>query len=201
MEPGQFITGRFEGARECHMKPSTFWYQLSLLRRLGNLDIQSDNRNSLVTVIKWLQYQSTSEKSDSDFDNQLTASGQPIDTDNNVTIKQCNNVVREHLAAFENLWKEYPNRCGKKDAFRHFTATVRIPKDLENFRRAMKNYLSSGNVKNGFVKNGSTWFNQWQDWIEPSETMMKGNPDAKRKGNYNFDPSKYPTLRGKTPDA
>lgn len=86
--PGQFITGRFEGARECHMKPSTFWYQLGLLRRLRNLDIQSDSRNSLVTVVNWLQYQPAPEKSDSHIDNRLTASGQPVDTDKNLRMEE-----------------------------------------------------------------------------------------------------------------
>ncbi len=188
MLPGQFITGRFEGARECHMKPSTFWYQLSLLRRLGNLDIQSDNRNSLVTVVNWVQYQSFSRESDSDVDNRLTTSGQPIDTDNNERRKRMGEKQKSTPSIiptdFENLWKEYPSRQGKKEAFRHFKASVRTPEDLEDLRRAMAQYLNSGNAKNGFIKNGSTWFNEWQEWVEPSETMMKGNQNATtRSGN------------------
>ena len=51
MEAGQFITGRFEGAKACRMKPSTFRDQLVRLKSLQSLDIKSDNRNSLTTVI------------------------------------------------------------------------------------------------------------------------------------------------------
>ena len=76
---------------------------------------------------------------------------------------------------FQTLWDKYPNRQGKKNALRHFNSKVKTDEDLANIAIALDNYLKSGNVKNGFIKNGSTWFNEWQDWITPSESMMKGN--------------------------
>ena len=79
---------------------------------------------------------------------------------------------------FENIWIQYPNRQGKKNASRHFIATIKNQNDYENICKAMKNYLDSANVKKGFIKNGSTWFNEWQDWIEPTEIMMKGNSNG-----------------------
>jgi len=76
---------------------------------------------------------------------------------------------------FETTWKDYPNRVGKKNALRHFTASVKTLADFENFKKAMANYLQSGNVARGFIKNGSTWFNEWQDWTDPTPEMMRGN--------------------------
>ena len=76
---------------------------------------------------------------------------------------------------FEDIWKQYPNRQGKKNAYRHFFATVKTGDDLHRIRSALQNYLGSGNVARGFIKQGSTWFNEWQDWAEPTEVMMKGN--------------------------
>ena len=200
--PGQFLTGRFEGASECQMKPTTFWYQLSFLRRLGNLDIQSDNRNSLVTVINWVKYQSPTEKSDSVIDIRLTTSGQPVDTDKNERRKRMREESKSTPSTpmdFENIWKEYPNRQGKKEALRHFKATVRTAEDLGSLRKAMTQYLNSGNVKNGFIKNGSTWFNEWRDWIEPSETMMKGNGNGTTRGG-NFQNSQAGRASFRVPD-
>lgn len=75
---------------------------------------------------------------------------------------------------FEVLWKQYPRREDRKGAFRHFQASVKTDTDLINIRRALDNYLKCHRVKSGYIKNGSTWFNQWQDWLEPSEAMMKG---------------------------
>lgn len=72
----------------------------------------------------------------------------------------------KYLNLFENLWETYPNKDGKKQALQHFSATVLTETDVEAIKKALVNYLQSEKVKNGFIKNGSTWFNNWQDWIE-----------------------------------
>jgi len=79
------------------------------------------------------------------------------------------------IKAFEEVWQLYPNRQGKKAALRHFRASVKTVDDLSKIIQALGNYLGSGNVKRGLIKNGSTWFNEWQDWVEPSDVMMLGS--------------------------
>ena len=71
---------------------------------------------------------------------------------------------------FEAIWKKYPNKDGKRDALRHFKATVKCEEDWENIQKALGNYLASERVKKGFIKNGSTWFNGWRDWVDYTET-------------------------------
>lgn len=70
---------------------------------------------------------------------------------------------------FEFIWKQYPKPIGKKQALKHFTASVKSDDDFANIQRALDNYKKSDTVSRGFVQNGSTWFNNWQDWI-PKET-------------------------------
>jgi len=70
---------------------------------------------------------------------------------------------------FEQIWSAYPNKDGKKLALKHFIATVKTDADWKNIQKALKNYTKSERVKKGFIKNGSTWFNNWQDWIEPPD--------------------------------
>jgi hypothetical protein len=75
--------------------------------------------------------------------------------------------------AFEAVWQKYPVKDGRKSALRHFLSSVKNQDDFENIQIALENYLKSEKVKKGFIKNGSTWFNNWQDWvhfIEPSST-------------------------------
>ena len=79
---------------------------------------------------------------------------------------------------FEPVWKLYPNRQGKKEALRHFLATVKTLENLTNIRKALTNYLKSERVSKGFIQNGSTWFNDWECWIEPSGIMMKAKTDG-----------------------
>jgi len=79
LQPGQFITGRFEGSKTCRMKPSTFRNQLTKLKQMKCLDIKSDNKKSIITLVNWTHYQglinipdSTLDKS---LDNKRTANG------------------------------------------------------------------------------------------------------------------------------
>lgn len=75
---------------------------------------------------------------------------------------------------FDDLWKIYQNRVGRKAAERHFFNTVKTVRDLEHIRKALENYNASEKVQKGFIQNGSTWFNDWQAWTEPTPAMMGG---------------------------
>ena len=83
--------------------------------------------------------------------------------------------------SFSKIWDKYPQRTGRKSAERHFKATVKTEQDFKNIQIALKNYLESKKVAQGFIQNGSTWFNNWQDWVtftDPICTKCKG------KGKY-----------------
>lgn len=78
---------------------------------------------------------------------------------------------------FQQVWDKYPSKDGRKDALRHFLATVKTPKDLIDINSALENYLRSEKVKKNFIKNGSTWFNNWRDWIEYKPPNEQKNDD------------------------
>lgn len=75
--------------------------------------------------------------------------------------------------SFEDIWKQYPNKDGKARAEKVFKATVKTKDDWDNINKALCNYLISDRVQKGYIKNGSTWFNNWQDFIEWVEPKIK----------------------------
>jgi hypothetical protein len=79
--------------------------------------------------------------------------------------------------AFEQLWAKYPVKDGRKEAERLFNATVADANDFSRIQKALNNYLRSPKVKGGFVKNGSNWFANWQDWVD-----YKGENHAGKSG-------------------
>ncbi len=87
--------------------------------------------------------------------------------------------------AFDTIWAAYPNRQGKKAAQRHFDATVKTAQDFNDLQKALDNYLHCKRVHEGYVQNGSTWFNDWQSWINPTPQMMGDNPSG--RGNQKLD--------------
>jgi len=65
IEPGQFLTGRYEFHKICYPKkrrsnphPITLWKWLLTLQDMQNLNIKSNNKFSIITVINWGFYQS-----------------------------------------------------------------------------------------------------------------------------------------------
>ena len=76
---------------------------------------------------------------------------------------------------FEKLWTIYPKKDGKKAALRHFKSSVKNKEDIGKIKIALDNYLSCSQVKKGYIKNGSTWFNNWEDWIDYKEVSHERN--------------------------
>ena len=72
---------------------------------------------------------------------------------------------------FEEFWKSLPSemKIGKKLAFKRFKATVKTDADFADLCRARDKYLKSKRVQRGFIQNGSTWMNNWQDWLQYDE--------------------------------
>lgn len=105
---------------------------------------------------------------------------------------------RVQTERFNAVWAKYPNKDGKKDAERHFLATVKTEDDWNNINKAIENYLKTDKVKRGFIKNGSTWFNNWKDFIDYKDT---GGQNGNNNKNYNkivgeagYKPGKYAHL-------
>lgn len=84
LKPGQFIYGRKMASRELGYPESTTRDVMDLLKRMGNIDIKSTNKYSVVTICQWELYQSKDEKSDNrqtaETPADTTAKGQQIDT-------------------------------------------------------------------------------------------------------------------------
>ena len=78
---------------------------------------------------------------------------------------------------FDNLWKLYPKKIGKKDALRHYIRNRKNKVPYETILEGLKKYIEyikNTNTPTQFIKDGSTWFNQecWNDEreVEHKET-------------------------------
>ena len=68
---------------------------------------------------------------------------------------------------FEEIWLKYPSKIKRKESERHFITTVKTEKDFDDINQALdnyKNHLAANDWKK--PQNGSTWFNNWRDWID-----------------------------------
>jgi hypothetical protein len=81
--------------------------------------------------------------------------------------------------AFEALWSRYPRKVEKETAYRHFCKSVVSDIDYAEIQSALTNYLSEirkNNTESKFIKMGSTWFNNWRDWIPQKKAVPIAKP-------------------------
>jgi len=74
---------------------------------------------------------------------------------------------------FKDVWSKYPSKTGVGIALRNFRKTVKNLEDLDLIKNCLKTYLAHL-AANDWKKpqNGSTWFNNWRDWIDFKETAQ-----------------------------
>lgn len=79
LKEGQFIFGRLKASSELNMAPSTVWDYMKLLEKHKNININSNNKYSVVTIEKWRIYQTkeniTDNKSNNNTDSKSTTNG------------------------------------------------------------------------------------------------------------------------------
>jgi len=57
VDVGEFITGRISASEELHIKPSTIYKRLQKLKLQGYINISSNTKNSLISVVNYKSYQ------------------------------------------------------------------------------------------------------------------------------------------------
>ena len=147
-------------------------------QRLIDTQRISVDSNNIVHIINWTKYQSEYErqkqyreklqpkvtKKVTDKKQETRNKKQDVKNKNN---KKNKYTRKEQESLFSSIWKSYPNKDGRKLAFKHFIASVKTQKNWDNINIALTNYkkmLEIETWKN--PKNGSTWFNNWMDWID-----------------------------------
>lgn len=80
---------------------------------------------------------------------------------------------------FEELWKLYPRKEGKKDAFNYYKKAIKNGTTNEEIRRGIENYKAWLKAKNetNYIKQGSTFFSK-ESWTDEYDltTVDRGDP-------------------------
>ncbi|MCK5609206.1 DUF4373 domain-containing protein [Candidatus Pacearchaeota archaeon] len=80
--------------------------------------------------------------------------------------------VNKVVFSFDEIWGRYPNKDSRKAAERHFNNSVKKESDWEDINTALDKYLDHLKLETWKkAKSGSTWFNNWTDWIEWEEPV------------------------------
>ncbi len=57
LKVGQFVTGKLSAAEELQMRPTTVYDRIKKLEKLGYIKLESNTKNTVITVLKYNSYQ------------------------------------------------------------------------------------------------------------------------------------------------
>lgn len=117
--------------------------------------IENSKKGGEATKNKYLEKPKESLREPTDSPPTLTPSLTP--TKNNINT----------MFDFESIWKKYPKKAGKEKSKKSFHKSVKTEQDYADINKALDNYLKTRSVREGYIQNGSTWFNDWTGYIEP----------------------------------
>lgn len=114
LKPGQLITGRKSISMKLNITESKVQRILKSFESERQIEQQTSNRNRLITILNWIEYQQTEQQNEHPVNNKRTTDEQQVNTNKNVN----NNV--------KNIYKdivEYLNqKTGQK--FKHTTKST-----------------------------------------------------------------------------
>ena len=171
LKPGQFVTGRKVLSEETGIHESKIERLLNFFEsKECQIEQQKTNKYRVITILNWHLYQNTEQP----LNNKRTTTEQQLNTNKNDKNKKKDK--NTYSPNFEAIWTKYPSRVKRKEAEKHFLASVKTEQDFEDINKALNNYLQHL-ANNDWKKpqNGSTWFNNWQDWInweEPNQDQQ-----------------------------
>lgn len=178
--PGQLITGLDHIARGVAWHPwgvekvpnrKTILNVLIWLEENSMIYRESNKRGTFISINNWGLYQAIDTEynkgSNKTETNIRTKKGTQLKKNKEELKKSKKDIYIEEV--FESLWMKYPKKDGKKAALNHFKATITTGEDINRIQKALDNYLrylSINKIESKYIKNGSTWFNNWLDWVK-----------------------------------
>lgn len=103
IKSGQIITGRKKISQQIKMSESKVYRALNILKLLGNINIKSNNKFSIITIVNWAKYQSETAK----INIEITANQQQNEQQNNSKTDSKLNSKTTAQQQHSNTTKEY----------------------------------------------------------------------------------------------
>jgi hypothetical protein len=176
VQKGQFITGRYELAKDLKCKPITIYKRMLRLSKTDFCNIKSNNKNTLVTIVNWELYQSDETESNINSNNKVTTKEQQSNTTKNVRSKE----VKKESKDIGALITEFAIDEGLKTAIQDFIEMRKLKRKPPT-ERAMKDIFKKLNTLSPDIDTQikileRSIINSWTDIYPLKEEQQNSNP-------------------------
>lgn len=192
LKPGQIATGRKKIAQCTDLNENKVYRALTALKSLGNIEIKSTNKYSIITVVNWDKYQDENGKrtSSEQQTNSKTTTEEQQDNSKRTQHKNGKNGKKEKniyiCSFFQSVWDEYPKKLGKNKVTKASMEQLEEAGEA-TVMDAVRNYsekIKRDGTDEKYIMHGSTFFNgAWREYVvneKPEEPMQQ----APRRKSY-----------------
>lgn len=215
LQKGQFVFGRKRASEELRLKESTVRDYVKLLEKLGTIDIKSDNKFSVITVVNWAIYQNDEEISDSKNDKKSTTNQHQMDSKSTTNQHQINTnknvknekndknakneknvVVGDDFATIYNLYQENIEQIPSP------ITTEKLTQDMDHYGKELVAYA----IRKAALNNSHNYkFIDYllKDWRKRNLTTIKAVEQYEQQRQEQKEQSYKPKVtqsREKTPE-
>ena len=88
LREGQLITGRLKIAGNTGVESSKVYRILKIFKSEQQIEQQTNSQNSLITILRWHDYQESEQQNEQRVNNECTTSEQRVNTNKNIRIKE-----------------------------------------------------------------------------------------------------------------
>lgn len=175
---GQKLTSIQHLAEDTNLSTQQVRTALDKLKSTNEITTKSTNKNTLITIEKYSDYQDKEEENNKQDnkqdDNQITTNKNEKNNKNNISSSK-DEELRKH---FELIWKEYPNKKGKSKAEGYYFGWLKgrkinsITRKItdEQMYYAVRKYAKEcedNKIEQQYIKHGDTFFNSYiLDYVE-----------------------------------
>lgn len=185
LKPGQIATGRKKISQCTDLNENKVYRALTALKSLGNIEIKSTNKYSIITVVNWEKYQDENGKrtANEQQTNSKTTTEEQQDDSKTTQHKNGKNGKKEKniyiCSFFQSVWDEYPKKLGKNKITK--AAMEQLEKAGETVvMAAVRRYaekIKRDGTEEKYIMHGSTFFNgAWREYVvdeKPEEPMQQ----------------------------
>ena len=192
LKPGQIATGRKKIAQCTDLNENKIYRALTALKSLGNIEIKSTNKYSIITVVNWDKYQDENGKRtvNEQQTNSKTTTEEQQDNSKRTQHKNGKNGKKEKniyiCSFFQSVWDEYPKKLGKNKVTKVAMEQLEEAGEdavMDAVRRYVEKIERDG-TEEKYIMHGSTFFNgAWRDYVvedKPEEPM----PQQQRRKSF-----------------
>lgn len=162
LKEGQFVTGRNKGSAELNVNPSTWYKHLKVLEKMKMIELESNNKMTVVSVVNWSVYQGSEIEKEQPNNNQITTKEQQSNTNKNVkNVKNEKNSLCMYDEKLKNVVNLLENNIGVIppiliNEISDYTEKFNIDMFSEAIKIASSNKKRTVNYVLGILRN-------WQD--------------------------------------